>query len=84
MSYPAQQTFRPVEANIDLSRLQFSDYSNAGLQVADYSKVEFLVPSDSEEEDFDEDVMEYAHVQGKFLCRRSCYSAGLGEKIITF
>lgn len=66
MSYPAQQTFRPVEANLDLSRLQFSDYSNAGLQVADYSKVEFLSPSDSEEEEFDdEDMMEYSHAQSE-------------------
>lgn len=57
--------FRPVETNVDLSRLQFSDYSNRGLQVADYSKVEFLVPSDSEEDEFDDDAMEYAHAQGK-------------------
>lgn len=62
-----QQRFRPVEATVDLSRLQYSDYSNAEIQVADYSKVEFLVPSDSEE-DFDNDeAMEYAHAQGEYF-----------------
>lgn len=50
---------------MDLSRLQFSDYSNEGLQVADYSKIEFLEFSDSEAEEFDDDAMEYAHAQGE-------------------
>lgn len=62
--YPSQQMFRPVEANIDLSRLQFSDYSNQEIQVADYSKVEYLQQSDSEEEEeFDE--MDYTYGDGK-------------------
>lgn len=65
MSYPAQQTFRPVEANVDLSRLQFSDYSNHTLQVADYSQVDYLVPSDSEEEV--DEAMEYAQAEGELL-----------------
>lgn len=66
MSYPAQQRFRPVQANVDLSGLQFSDYSNHGVQVADYSNVEYLVPSDSEDEIDNED-MEYAYTQGELL-----------------
>lgn len=77
MSYPAQQSFRPVEANVDLSRLQFSDYSNAGLQVADYSKVEFLQNSDSEEEEFDEDDMEYSHTQSEFTLLQSILRGGI-------
>lgn len=53
---------------MDLSRLQFSNYSNDGVQVADYSKVEYLVPSDSEEElDDDDDEMEDALAQGESL-----------------
>lgn len=63
--YPSQQMFRPVEANIDLSGLQFSDYSNHGLQVADYSKVEYLQPSDSEEEEEEFDEMDYTYGDGK-------------------
>lgn len=66
MSYPAQQRFRPVQANVDLSGIQFSDYSNHGVQVADYSNVEYLVPSDSEEE-IDAEEMEYAYTQGELL-----------------
>lgn len=64
MSYPAQQRYRPVQANVDLSGLQVSDYSNHGVQVADYSNVEYLVPSDSEDEVDNED-MEYAYTQGE-------------------
>lgn len=77
MSHPAQQMFRPVEANFDLTRLQFSDYSNAGVQVADYTNIEFLQPSDSEEEEFDEDVMEYAHAQGEFISEGDVICASL-------
>ncbi|PSR97677.1 hypothetical protein BD289DRAFT_84230 [Coniella lustricola] len=60
MSYPTQQIFRPVEANVDLSQLQFSQYPNQHLQVADYSQIEFLQPSDSEEEMGDE-AMSYSY-----------------------
>lgn len=60
-----QQVFRPVEADIDVSRIQFSNYSDQGLQVADYSKVEYLQQSDSEQEDFDE--MEYTYGEGESL-----------------
>lgn len=58
--------FRPIEADIDLSRLQFSDYPNQGLQVADYSNIEYLKQSDSEEE-MDDDVMNYTHGDSESL-----------------
>lgn len=58
--------FRPVEANIDLSRLQYSDYPNQGLQVADYSNIEYLKQSDSEEE-MDDDAMNYTHGDSESL-----------------
>lgn len=64
MSYPTQQIFRPVEANVDLSQLQFSQFPNRHLQVADYSQVEFLQPSDSEEEMGDE-AMNYSYENSK-------------------
>lgn len=65
MSYssPRQSSFQPVEATIDYSQLQFSDYPNNGLQVADYSKVEYLEPSDSEDEG---DEMNYTHGDSKY------------------
>lgn len=65
-----QQTFRPVEANVDLSQLQFSDYPNRDLQVADYSQVEFLSPSDSEEDESDE-AMNYSYEDSESLLYRS-------------
>lgn len=54
MSYSTQHAFRPVEATVDLSQIQFADYPNRNVQVADYTQVEYLQPSDSEE-DFEED-----------------------------
>lgn len=62
-----QHAFRPVEANVNLDQLQFADYSNRDLQVADYTQVNYLEPSDSEEElDPDDEVMNYEHEARKW------------------
>lgn len=55
MSFPTNSIeFCPVRANIDWSQVQYSDYPNQEVQVADYSKVEYFQPSDSDEEQSDE------------------------------
>lgn len=55
MSFPTSSIeFCPVRTNIDWSQVQFSDYPNQEVQVADYSKVEYFQPSDSDEEQSDE------------------------------
>lgn len=56
MSFPTNSIeFCPVRTNIDpWSQVQFSDYPNQEVQVADYSKVEYFQPSDSDEEQSDE------------------------------
>lgn len=43
----------PVRANIDWSKIDFVEYPNQEVQVADYSKVEYFRPSDSEGEQSD-------------------------------
>lgn len=51
MSFPADNVeFCPVRTNVDWSNVQFSDYPNQELQVADYSNVKYFEPSDSDEE----------------------------------
>jgi hypothetical protein len=55
MSFPKSSVeYCPVRTNVDYSQIQFSDYSNQEVQVADYSKVEYFQPSDSEEDQSDE------------------------------
>lgn len=55
MSFPNNSIeYCPVRTNVDYSQIQFSDYSNHEVQVADYSKVEYFQPSDSDEDQSDE------------------------------
>ena len=55
MSFPNNSIeYCPVRTNADYSQIEFSDYPNQEVQVADYSKVEYFQPSDSEEEQSDE------------------------------
>lgn len=55
MSFPNSSIeYCPVRTNVDWSQVQFSDYPNQEVQVADYSKVEYFQPSDSDEEQSDE------------------------------
>lgn len=63
MSYSTQHAFRPVEASVDLSRIQFADYPNRDVQVADYTQVNYLQPSDSEEESEDDEDMNTEDVE---------------------
>lgn len=65
MSYSTQHAFRPVEANVNLSQIQFADYPNRDVQVADYTQVNYLQPSDSEEELDEDEVMNYEDVERK-------------------
>lgn len=61
MSYPAQQRFQPLVATSDY-KVQFSSFPNQTLQVADYSKVQYLEPSDSEPDDLGDEIMsDYTH-----------------------
>lgn len=51
MSFPTDKIeYCPVLSNLDWSQIQFSEYPNQEVQVADYSKVEYFRPSDSEGE----------------------------------
>lgn len=56
MTYSTHPAWRPVEATVDLSRIQFADYPNRNVQVADYTQVNYLEQSDDGEDDEDEDM----------------------------
>jgi len=49
MNNPREVEFCPTRANIHHSQIQFADFNN--IQVADYSKVEYLKLSESEIDD---------------------------------
>ena len=67
MSFPNNSIeYCPVRTNIDWSQVQFSDYPNQEVQVADYSKVEYFQPSDSDEEQSDE-AGQHANGQSRFF-----------------
>lgn len=66
MSYSTQHAFRPVEATVDLSQIQFADYPNRDVQIADYTQVNYLQPSDSEEELEDYEDMNTEDVEREF------------------
>lgn len=74
MSYSTQHAFRPVEATVDLSQIQFADYPNRDVQVADYTQINYLQPSDSEEEQEEDEDMYTEDVERKWticLCLES-------------
>ena len=68
MSFPNNSIeYCPVRTNIDWSQVQFSDYPNQEVQVADYSKVEYFQASDSDEEQSSDEASHDANGQSKIF-----------------
>lgn len=68
MSFPNNSIeYCPVRTNIDWSQVQFSDYPNQEVQVADYSKVEYFQPSDSDDDEQSDEAGQHANGQSRFF-----------------